>query len=288
MESLEQNEVARRSYWAGQLEEAHAFMMRVKDYPVAECGEPMTSLADAAREAGVDVAFSDRPHVHGRPRNYLLREGLIARFVDAAHRLNRRGWILRVEDGYRDLTMQTALGLQPFLFDVVLRKVTWELGGQTPDPAFLLRRLLTLVAQIPATGTHMTGSAIDVSVLDRSTGDEVDRGVPYLEMSERTPMNSPFVSPQARHNRQEITAIMRASGFVEYPFEFWHYSSGDAYDQCLRGTGQPARYGAIDLDTTTGRVTPIDEPQKPLNSLDDIRAAIRAALDRSRTSIASA
>ena len=67
-------------------------------------------------------------------------------------------------------------------------------------------------------------------------------------MSERTPMNSPFVSPEAQRNRQEITAIMRESGFVEYPYEFWHYSSGDAYEQILLGTGQPARYGAVDFD----------------------------------------
>jgi D-alanyl-D-alanine dipeptidase len=280
MEPMEQDNAARRSYWAGQLDEAHAFMMRVRDYPVAECGEPLASLADAAREAGVAVAFSDRPHVHGRPRNYLLREGLIARFVDAARRLNHRGWILRVEDGYRDLAMQTALGLQPSVFDVVLRKVTWELGGQTPEPAFLLKRLLTLAAQIPATGTHMTGSAIDISVRDRSTGEEVDRGGPYLEMSERTPMNSPFIGPQAGRNRQEITAIMRESGFVEYPYEFWHYSSGDAYDQCLRGTGQPARYGAVDLDVTTGQVTPIEDPRKLLNSVEDIQCQMLASLAR--------
>ena len=45
-------------------------------------------------------------------------------------------------------------------------KVIWELDGQTPDADFLFKRLLTLVAQIPKTGTHMSGSAIDISVLD--------------------------------------------------------------------------------------------------------------------------
>jgi D-alanyl-D-alanine dipeptidase len=269
-----------RSYWAGQLDEAHAFMMRVMECPVAECGEPLASLVDAAREAGVEAVFSKRPHVHGLPRRYVFREGQIARFIDAADRLNRRGWVMRVEDGYRDLATQKSLGLQPFVFDSVLRAVTWELGGRTPDPAFLFKRLLTLVAQIPATGTHMTGSAVDISVLDRKTGEEVDRGAPYLEISEHTPMDSPFVSLQGRHNRHAITAIMRESGFVEYPYEFWHYSVGDVYEQCLRRTGRPARYGAVGFDAATGRVTPIENPRKPLNSLEEIRAEIRAALDR--------
>lgn len=285
---MEHDEAARRSYWASQLDEAHAFMMRGLISPVAECGERLVSLADAAREAGVEVAFSQRPHVHSLPRIYVLREGQIAGFIDAARRLNRRGWIMRVEDGYRTRTMQKDIGLTPSLFDVILRKVVWELGGGTPEPAFLFKRLLTLVAQMPKTAPHMSGAAIDISVLERATGAEVDRGGPYLEMSERTPMDSPFVSPLARRNRQEITAIFRESGFVEYPYEFWHYGSGEVFEECVRRTGRPARYGAVDFDAATGRVTPIEDPQKPLNSLEEIQVEIQASLDRCRGESASA
>jgi zinc D-Ala-D-Ala dipeptidase len=274
------DEAARRAYWAAQFDEAHAFMMRAAALPVEDCGERLVSLPDAARAAGVEVAFSDRPHVHGLPRLFMLREGQIARFVDAARRLNRRGWVLRVEDGYRTRTMQRDSGLRPELFDVILRKVVWELDGRTPDPAFFFKRLLTLVAQIPMTGTHTAGAAVDVSVLDRTSGAEVDRGGPYLEISERTPMTSPFISPQARRNRQEITAIMQESGFVTYPYEFWHYCNGDVYEECLRPTDRPVRYGPVDLDPSTGRVTPIENPREPLNSLAEIQAQIDAALKR--------
>jgi zinc D-Ala-D-Ala dipeptidase len=273
-------EAARRNYWTSQLDEAHAFMMRAAGCSIAECGERLVLLADAARDAGIEVTFSARPHVHGLPRLFMLREGQIAAFVDAARRLNRRGWVMRVEDGYRTRTMQKDSGLMPSLFDVILRKVVWELGGRTPDPAFLFKRLLTLVAQIPLTGTHMSGAAVDISVLDRAAGAELDRGGPYLEMSECTPMDSPFVSPQARRNRQEITAIMRESGFVEYPYEFWHYSSGDVYEECIRRTGRPVGYGPVDLDAESGRVTPLVDPDAPLNSLDDIQSQIEAALKR--------
>jgi zinc D-Ala-D-Ala dipeptidase len=282
LETSRHDEDARRHYWTEQLDEAHAFMMRAMTYPVAECGEQLVSLADAARDAGVEVAFSQRPHVHGLPRIYVLREGQIAGFVDAARRMNRRGWILRVEDGYRNRTMQKGIGLQPQVFDVVLQKVIWELNGRMPDPAFLFKRLLTLAAQIPSTGTHMSGSAIDISVLERNSGAEVDRGGPYLEMSERTPMNSPFVTPQAQRNRQEITAIMRESGFLEYPYEFWHYDSGTAAYESNRGMGRPARYGAVDLDVAIGQVTPIEKPETPLNSLEQIQTEIQAAMDRCR------
>jgi zinc D-Ala-D-Ala dipeptidase len=277
---MNRDETARRNYWAAQLDEAHAFMMKGLSGAVADCGERLGSLPDAAREAGVEVAFSPLPHVHGLPRIFVLREGQIANFIAAAQRMNRRGWILRVEDAYRSRTMQKGIGREPFIFDAVLRKVVWELGGRTPDAAFLFKRLLTLCAQMPKTAPHMAGAALDISVLERATGAEIDRGGPYAEMSERSPMESPFVSPSAQHNRREITAIMRESGFVEYPFEFWHYGSGEVFEECVRPTGRPVRYGAVDFDVAAGRITPIEDPEKPLNSLEEIQAEIQAALER--------
>jgi zinc D-Ala-D-Ala dipeptidase len=282
------DEAARQKYWADRFDEAHAFMIKAMDYPVADCGERLLSLPDAAREAGVEAAFSEKPHARGLPRIYILREGLIGNFVAAAQRLNYRGWVLKVEDGFRTRDMQKYSGLMPSLFDLIFSKVVWELDGRTPEPDFLFRRLLTLVAQIPKTGTHMSGSAMDISVLDRATGAEIDRGGPYLDMTERTPMNSPFIGPEATRNRKEITSIMRESGFVEYPYEFWHYSSGDAYEQILRGDVRPARYGAVDFDAATGKVTPIEKPEQPLNSLEDIRAEIQSALERHCKKSASA
>ena len=135
------------------------------------------------------------------------------------------------------------------VFDAVLKSVMWELGGQRPTPEFMFRRCSALVASVPKFGTHMSGSAIDISVMHLDDPSrEVDRGAPYLEMSALTPMGSPFVSDAARRNRQEITALMRRHGFVDYPWEFWHYSSGDAYEQVLRKTGRPAIYGAVQWD----------------------------------------
>jgi D-alanyl-D-alanine dipeptidase len=257
-------------------------MQRVLSYPVEECGEPMASLADAARESGVEVEFSPKPHVLGLPRLYYLRAGQVAGFVAAARAMNRRGWVMRVEDGYRTRQMQRHLGRAPNVFDAILRSVTWELEGRTPEAAFFLRRSMTLIALMPKIGTHMSGSAIDISVLDRATRREIDRGKPYLEMSELTPMASPFVTEAQRRNRREITGVMREHGFTEYPYEFWHYNSGDAYAEMLGQTGRPARYGAIDWEGPGHEaVKPIARPNEPLNTAADIEAEIAAALKRS-------
>lgn len=274
------DDAARRAYWTSQLEEALVFMNRVLDYPVEECGEPFVSLPDAAKQAGVEVEFTARPHVKGLPRLYYLRQGQIPGFLGIARDMNARGWVLRVEDGYRTRQMQKFLGREPRVFDSILERVIWELNGQLPTPEFFLRRSMTLVALMPKIGTHMSGSAIDISVLRRDNRQEVDRGGPYIEMSERTPMTSPFVSDQARKNRLEITAVLNKHGFTEYPFEFWHYNSGDAYHEMLHKTGKPARYGAVDWDPATGKLTPIPKPNEPLNSPEEIKLEIAAALAR--------
>lgn len=271
-----------REYWTQQLEAAWRFMFQdILPYPVEECAEPFVDLAQTARSAGVEVHFCDRPHVRGLPRVFCLREGQIPGFLGAAREMNARGWAMRVEDGFRSREVQKYLGRTPAVFDAILERVMWELGGQVPSPEFMFRRCSALVATVPKFGTHMSGSAIDISVVLRDAPDtEVDRGAPYIDMSARTPMDSPFVSARAQQHRQQINALMARHGFVAYPWEFWHYSSGDAYDQFLRKTGRPAIYGPVDWDPATGRLTPMADANQPLNDDEEIRLEITAALQR--------
>jgi len=259
------------------MDAAYAFMLQILAYPVHECGEPLVSLRDASASAGVDMRFSEEPHVLGLPRLFYLREGLIPRFLASAREMSRRGWILKVEDGFRTRLMQKHLALRPEVFSVVLRTVMWERGGAVPDVEFLSHRLAAVVASCPRVGTHMSGSAIDISVI-AADGCEVERGGPYLTMSEVTPMGSPFVSEEAHANRMEITSLMARQGFSTYPFEFWHYNGGDAFHEHLRASGTTARYGAVDFDPATGRVIPIANPEEPLNSALEIQARIEEVL----------
>lgn len=271
---------ARRAYWASQLDAAYAFMCRAMDYPVAECGEPVVGLQEAAGSAGVTVHFSTTKIPGSIRRMFYLREALIPSFIAVARAMNERGWILKVEDGYRTRHMQRVLSLAPYVLDVVLARVIWELGGSVPEQDFFFKRLMVLTATAPKTGTHMSASAIDISVHRAEDALEVDRGGPYIELSEKTPMLSPFLSAAAAANRAAITAVFARAGFVAYPYEFWHYSQGDAYDQMLAASGAPARYGAVDVDTTSGRVTPVAAPTRSLHTEDAFRAAMDQALQR--------
>jgi hypothetical protein len=219
---MKATEEDRRAFWIEQSEQACDFMMKkILPYPVVESNEPFVSLREASAQAKVTVLFSDQQHVNNLERLFYLREGQIPGFLEAAKEMNLRGWAIRVEDGFRTREMQKYLGREPKVFDAILQKVIWELNGKTPEPELMFQRCTGLVATVPKFATHMSGSAIDISVmlLDDVTV-EVDRGGPYIEMSERTPMKSPYISSEAQKNRDEIAAIMLKHGFVAYPWEF--------------------------------------------------------------------
>lgn len=275
---------ARRAYWTEQMEAAYGFMSRMRDYPVAECGESLASLPEVVAAESLTVVFGQTRIAGRHERLFYLRKGLIRDFVGAAKQLNANGWTLKVEDGFRSRTMQRDIALYPNVLDIVLKKVIWEGQGQIPTPELLLRRLSSLSATCPKVGTHMSGSAIDISVLRSADLTDVDRGGPYLELSELTPMTSPFVSAAAARNRSAISEILRRHGFLAYPYEFWHYSSGDAYTESLTNSGKPARYGAVDFDLATGKTTPILNPTESLHPLPEFQRQLAAALSRCKLS----
>lgn len=276
--------LSRRDYWAQQMQLGYDLIQQVLPFEVRECGEGFASLPDAAEQAGLEMWFSDSKIAGELERVFFIREGLVNKLLAIGREMNDRGWILKIEDGYRSQDMQSQLVRKPELFDGILKKCIWENGGELPPTELVFRRATVLIANIPKIGTHMSGSAVDISVFRRDDGSEVWRGNPYLEMSERTPMRSPFIETDDLQNRLEITAIMEAHGFMHFPFEFWHYNQGDAMGHILSGQPAPARYGPVHWDPQTNEVTPYDEPRRPLNPLDVIEQEIAAAMQRAATS----
>jgi zinc D-Ala-D-Ala dipeptidase len=262
------------------------FVVAMRKYPIVECGEGMASLREAAGEvvrSGVKVEFSTTLQAGKNPRVFFVREGLIGNFKRVAKAIHERGWFLKVEDGYRTPSMQRDLSHSPKHFDAILKKVMWELRGNVPTAEFMFRRFSMLIATRCRVGTHVSGSAIDVSIFERETGKEIDRGGICPEMSERTPMGSPFVTAKQRENRDVARKIFESCGWSAYPYEFWHYSSGDCFSQYLTGSGKPARYGAMVFDVGGDKsVKPLSEEEadRPLEPLEFYQSQIEAALSR--------
>ena len=283
MTGILSDEAARRAYWAEQMEAGHELVQRILPFEVEECGEGLADIRAAAEADGVEMLFSESKIVDDLDRLFFIREELAGDLIAVGRDMNERGWVLRIEDGYRTRDMQTRLGRKPEVFDAIVQKCEWEHGG-TPPPELVFRRALVLVANIPKAGTHMSASAVDISVFDRDGGEEVWRGGPYIEMSERTPMCSPFVSEEHLKNRLDITAIMEARGFVHFPYEYWHFNKADAMGHVLAGLAAPARYGPIDWNPQTNEVTPYADGLGPLNPMEKMEQEIALAMRRARAS----
>ena len=259
-----------RAYWTEQMEAADGFMRKVLVCPVAECGEPLVCLRAAAGEAGVEIAFASGKHLGVFHRMFHVRRSLIEKLLTVAQAFLSRGLVLRIEDGYRRPELQAMGAGSPYVIRTVIEKVTWELDGEMPTPELVFRRLAVWSATTPIFANHTSGSAVDVSALRREDGALIDLGAPYPELSHRTPMTSPFISPQARRNREMVCDLFAAQQFAPYPYEFWHFSHGDADYETVLGTGRPARFGPVHLDPDGGKPTAVTDIRKPFVTVEDI------------------
>ena len=261
------------------MEAAFAFMQQALEHPIEERRERLVSLCDAAGEHDVRIEFSGEPvWGPGLSKLFRIRQSLVPPILHVAQAMLSKGWLLRVEDAYRTRRMQTYGAGSDYVFDAVYDKVSWELAGAKPAPEFLHRRLGVMTATVPKLANHMAGSTVDISVFRASDGAEIDRGGYYPEVSENTPMASPFISPEARRNRETINEIMGQHGFVPYPYEFWHYSHGDVDWHVVTGDAAPARYGPVDCDLESGTVTPLPNPTEPMVSVDHLRRKLERLL----------
>ena len=274
------DEEARREFWTFHMDRSADLLQAMQQQPTEESGEGFTSIPDAATAAGVEMWFSESKIAGDLERIFFIRESLIPDLMAIGRDMNERGWILKIEDGYRTREMQTQLGRKPAVFDMIVRSCQWESGGQKPTLDLIKRRSTCLVANYPNAGTHTMGAAVDVSVFHRTDGTEVSRGKPYLEMSELTPMDSPFVSAQEQKNRAAITAMMEAHGFLHYPGEFWHYNKGDSLYHLVTKSGLPAPFGPVHWDPQTNTATAYEDVSSPLTPPDLLATLLDEAMAR--------
>ncbi|HRQ90841.1 MAG TPA: hypothetical protein PLA50_18775, partial [Bacteroidia bacterium] len=133
------SDTARRTYWAEQMELGYDMVEKLIAFPVEECGEPFASLPEAAADAGVEMLFSTTKIAGDLDRIYFLRESLVHDVVGIGREMNERGWILKIEEGFRTLEMQSQLVRKPEVFDSILRKCIWENGGEIPPVELVFR-----------------------------------------------------------------------------------------------------------------------------------------------------
>src|SRR5205809_1078748 len=84
------------------------------------------------------------------------------------------------------------------------------------------------LVEIPRKGSrHNRGCAVDVSLFELATGQEVKMPSGYDEFSERAFPTYSGGTPESRALRDLLRAAMEAEGFTVYPAEWWHFDYQD-------------------------------------------------------------
>ena len=136
-----------------------------------------------------------------------------------SNQANVMGYRLKVFDAYRP-----ARAVRHF--------VLWGIEDldQRMKPFFypeLEKQALFQLGYIASKSSHSRGSTIDLTLLDMSTGKELDMGSPFDYFSERSHPDSREVTPEQYENRMRLQKLMTDNGFLPIDCEWWHFTLAD-------------------------------------------------------------
>ena len=77
---------------------------------------------------------------------------------------------------------------------------------------------------IASQSSHSRGSTVDLTLLDMSTGKEVDMGSPFDLFSEISHPDSKKVTEEQFNNRMILQKVMIRNGFAPIDCEWWHFT----------------------------------------------------------------
>jgi len=133
---------------------------------------------------------------------------------DAAERLAHTvalarplGYRLKIFDGFRPTEAQ------------------WKLWAKFPDPEF--------VADPRIGSPHSRGAAVDLTLVHRDGGRELDMGTGFDDFTTQSHHGMQDISAEAQLNRLALLGLMTAAGWGWYASEWWHYHLFDREDYPL-------------------------------------------------------
>lgn len=93
---------------------------------------------------------------------------------------------------------------------------------------------------------HVCGAAIDVEILDVSTGELLDFGSKMDDDDERSFLNYPNLTDKQKENRLTLLKAMLDAGFASCKTEWCHFSYGDQIWAWFYGK-QNSLYSPVDI-----------------------------------------
>jgi zinc D-Ala-D-Ala dipeptidase len=174
--------------------------------------------------------------IRGAIRQLWCRQTIAAQLRKVNELLAQYGAELFLWDAYRPISCQIGL------WDFFLARFRIDMGDSAEE------RIIERVQQYVSDPTlfdptnpktwpvHTTGGAVDLTLRDCATGQLLDMGTHFDEMSEashsdhfeRLRREGLISSDDVRLcNRRLLHWAMREQGFTNYSYEFWHFDLGD-------------------------------------------------------------
>jgi D-alanyl-D-alanine dipeptidase len=164
--------------------------------------------------------------------------------IKTAQYFNNLGFTLKIESAYRSLDKQQKLFIERYL--------SMKMSFPNKPNIQLLRLANTYTAGIPLLAAHTAGAAVDVLLLNKD-GKLLDFGVQYPYGNIESITGYPNLSKKVKENRMLLKNGMEKYGFINYPFEYWHYSIGDVCATYLTNK-KYAMYGPVDYDLKNKKI----------------------------------
>lgn len=169
----------------------------------------MVRVKDYIPDIRIDLKYAGADNFLGRPiytyEDAWLRYGTVKKLTAAQEAVKARGFSLKIWDAWRDPAAQ-------FLM--------WELmpnDDYVADP-------------YKGFSKHSRGNTVDVTLVDLSTGQEVEMPSEFDDFSERANRDYSQASVAARSNVLFLEETMKNAGFNAYFGEWWHFHDKKVYD----------------------------------------------------------
>ena len=204
---------------------------KVSVRPVKDNHEPFVDVSKKYPNLFYDTT---RRNVYkfAEPKCILRKE--VADRLTIAQKALPKGIVLKIKEAYRPISIQKIIYNQHI--DYLRKKYPKKSEKFYVDKA---AEWVALPYDIPP---HSTGGAIDLTLMTRE-GKELNMGQKVNDSSSSSLTFAKNISTKAKKNRQILIKAMKRVGFVNYPYEWWHWSYGDRYWAFVTGANH-AIYGS--------------------------------------------
>lgn len=193
----------------------------VKNIPIKECGEQLVNLA--TWKEGFQIDFT-RKQIANRSDHFSKIRLTLAEKLFQARQLLPEQYDFLIKECYRPPERQEKS------FANVLDYITKQYDTMTEEQQY--NEACKICAPLDV-APHPTGAAVDLTLIDKQSGEEMDMGTAYnatpFETSNATFLNAANISKDAQQMRSILKEALYAVGLVNYEPEWWHWSYGDKY-----------------------------------------------------------